>query len=386
MKYRAILLLVIGVWLSGVHGVMAQNPAQQEWLKSAQLGPFAPATQDWKAIEAAARKEGKVVIYSVSSRIVQLQKEVKEKFGIEIVGYDMDSDAQIEKFTREHKAGVFQADILFNNDSGTMHGSLLPQKMIWNFVPETIAPYLDEDEKTPFLVQRWSSRVFIYNTALNPGGPPVDNIWDFTRNEWKGRILTPEPISAAMSNAYQTILRYPEKMAAAYQKEFGQPIKLSANMKNAAEEWMLQFMKNSPVILESTDKIFEGVANVKQQNPPLGTTTFSKLRDVKKGVYEASPIFDLEPIFGVGYPTVLVICDRAPHPNAAKLLIWYMMTDGLRPWDVFGDYATHKEVQARQVKKFNIPPLSKVKLWKADPKHIYDTKFQFMQFYMSLPK
>jgi iron(III) transport system substrate-binding protein len=386
MRYCIALLSVVALCLAGIPGSMAQNPTQQEWLKAAQLGPFAPATQDWKAIQAAAKKEGKVVIYSVSSRIPKLQKEFKEKFGVEIVGYDMNSEDQIEKFTREHKAGVFQVDVLFNNDAATLQGNLLPQKMIWNFVPDTVAPYLDEDEKTPFLVQRWSSRVFIYNTALNPGGPPVDNIWDFTRKEWKGKVITPEPVSAAMANAYQTILRYPEKMAAAYQKEFGQPIKLSAGMKNAAEEWMLRFMKNDPVILESTDKIFEGIANVKQQNPPIGATTFSKLRDVKKGVYEASPIYDLEPAFGVAYPTVLVLGDRAPHPNAGKLLIWYMMTDGFWPWNVLGDYATHKEVQAKQVKKFNMPPLSKVKLWRADPKHIYETKFQFMQFYMSLPK
>jgi iron(III) transport system substrate-binding protein len=386
MRYRMVLVLAMAVGLSGIGLTLAQTPAQQEWLKAAGLGSFSPASQDWKAIEDAARKEGKVVIYSVSSRTVNLQKEFKEKYGVEIVSYDMSSDDQLVKFTREHKAGVFQADVLFNNDAPTLHGDLLPQKMIWNFVPDPVAPYIDEDEKKPFLVQRWSSRVFIYNTALNPAGPPVDNIWDFTRKEWKGKVMTPEPISAVMANVYQTILRYPEKMAAAYQKEFGQPVKLSSGMQNAAEEWLLQFMKNDPVILESTDKIFEGVGNVKQQNPPLGVTTFSKLRDVKKGVYEASPIYEMEPVFGVAYPTVLLICDRAPHPNAAKLLIRYMMTDGFYPWNVLGDYATHKDVQAGQVKKFNIPPISKVKMLKIDPKHIYDTKFQFMQFYMSLPK
>ncbi len=386
MRNCVVLLMAVAVWLSGIHGALAQDAAQQEWLKKAELGSFAPPKQDWKAIEAAAKKEGKVVIYSVSSRIPKLAKEFKEKFGVEIVGYDMASDEQIEKFTREHKAGVFQADVLFNSDSPTLAGGLLPQKMIWNFVPEPVAPYIDEDEKTPFLVQRWSSRVFIYNTALNPGGPPVDNIWDFTRKEWKGKVMTPEPISAVMANAYQTILQHPEKMAAAYQKEFGQPVKLSAGMKNAAEEWMLQFMKNDPVILESTDKIFEGVGNVKQQNPPLGVTTFSKLRDVKKGIFEAAPLYKLEPAFGVAYPTVLVICDRAPHPNAAKLLIRYMMGDGFWPWDVLGDYATHKEVQAEQVKKFNVPPISKVNMLKIDAKYVYDTKFEYMQFFMSLPK
>jgi len=36
---------------------------------------------------------------------------------------------------------------------------------------------------------------------------------------------------------------------------------------------------------------------VKQKEAPVGITTFSKLRDVKKGVFEASPIFDMDPVF-----------------------------------------------------------------------------------------
>ena len=56
--------------VAGVGGVSAQD--RESWLKAAQLGPQAPAKQDWAAIEAAARKEGSVVIYSVSSRIFDL--------------------------------------------------------------------------------------------------------------------------------------------------------------------------------------------------------------------------------------------------------------------------------------------------------------------------
>ena len=56
------------------------------------------AGQDWSAIEAAAREEGKVVIYSVSSRISKLVDKFKEKYGVEIEGHDMSSDVQLEKF------------------------------------------------------------------------------------------------------------------------------------------------------------------------------------------------------------------------------------------------------------------------------------------------
>ena len=359
---------------------------QDKWLKGVQLGPYTPDKQDWKAIEAAARKEGKVVIYSVSSRIFKLQKEFKEAYGVEIEGFDMTSDDQNEKFGREHKAGLYNVDVLFHNGTADLMGKFLPNKMVWNFVPDNVAPLLTDDEKHPFLVQRWSSRVFIYNTALNPSGPPIDNLWDVTRKEWKGKVLTPDPTSAAMANFYQTVLQHPEEMAAAYQKEFGSSVKLSSGIKNAAEEWMMRFMQNDPVIMKSTTKIFKGIADVKQKSPPIGMTTFSKLRKLKKGVYETAPIYDMDPIFGVAYPTVLLIADRAPHPNAAKLLVRYMVDKGIWPWNVHGDYAARSDIEAEQLKKFNLPPFEKLKMWSVDPKHAFDTKYEYMEFYMSIAK
>jgi len=385
MKVRKFILLAVVAGLVALNGSFSQADAKTEWLKEAQLGQFAPAKQDWNAIEAAARKEGKVVIYSVSSRIFKIQKEFKEKYGVEIVGYDMTSDEQVEKFGREHKADVHNVDVLFNNATSVLIGDLLPKKMIWNFVPDSVAPLLDDNEKNPFLVQRWSCRVFIYNTARNPGGPPVDNLWDLTRKEWKGKVLTPELTDPATANTYQTILGHPEEMAAAYKKEFGKPVQLSSSMKNAAEEWMLRYMKNA-VIVPSTTKIFKGVADVKQDKPPIGLTTFSKLRDLKKGVYEAAALVDMDPIFGVAYPTVLVIADQAPHPNAAKLLVRYMVGDGLWPWNVIGDYAAHEDLEAKQAKEFKIPPYSKAKLWGADPEHIFKTQYDYLQFTMSIAK
>ena len=380
---RLLLVAVAALALSG--NAVAADDAQTQWLKKAQLGPYA-AAQDWKAIEAVARQEGKVVLFSVSSRFNKIQKSFKDRYGVELVGHDITSDEQVEKFSREHKAGLFQTDVLFNNATSELHGKMLPGKMIWNFVPSQIAQFLSESEKNPFLVQRWSSRVFVYNTVLHPTGAPVKNMWTVTRPEWKGKVLTPDPSGAAMANAFQTILNHPKEMAAAYEKEFGKPITLSSGMKNAAEEWLMRFLKNA-VISPSTDKIFEGVGDVKQKEAPVGITTFSKLRDVKKGVFEAAPIFDMDPVFGVGYPTVLVICDRAPHPNAAKLLIRYMMdAEGIDPWNVFGDYPSRSDLEDAHVKKFKVPYYSKAKIWNSDAKYIFDTSYDYLQFVMSIGK
>jgi iron(III) transport system substrate-binding protein len=146
MKLRIFVLPLLVAASLFFGGTLAEANEQEAWLKKAQLGPFAPKAQDWEAIKTAAKKEGKVVIYSVSSRIFKLQKEFKEKFGVEIEAYDIASDVQLEKFRREHRAGVYNVDVLFNNESPLILNEFLPKKQLWNFVPDSVAPFLDRNE------------------------------------------------------------------------------------------------------------------------------------------------------------------------------------------------------------------------------------------------
>ena len=372
--------------------------ADEAWQKAAGVGEYTSDTQDWAAIEAAAREEGQVVIYSVSSRFAKLVDGFKEKYGIEIVGFDIPSDLQLEKLRREHNAGVYSVDVLFNAEAPLLLNEALPNELVWNFIPSGLESDLDESEMTPFLVQRHSSRVVYYNTALNPDGAPIDSIWDLTREEWKGRTLMPSPLEDGISaNFIQTILHNSDEMAAAYEREFGEAVSYSEdvmevveenadiNEPNASMEWLYRFLANEPVFLGSTTKIFNNVGDVKQDNPPLGITTFSKMRKNEEGVYAAAPIYDLDPVFGVSYPTALVMADRAPHPNAAKLLIRYMMEEeGFKPWNEPGDYAARASVQAKQLEEFGLPKFEDLKLWPIDPDEIYYTKYRFLSVYLEL--
>lgn len=394
MKARIFIVLLLAAGLFG-NAAWAQTNGQEAWLKKAQLGSFAPKTQDWDAIKSAAKNEGKVVIYSVSSRIFKLQKDFKQKFGVDIEGHDIASDTQLEKFRREHRAGVYNVDVLFNNESPLLLNEFLPKKQVWNFVPDSVAPFLDKNEMEPLLVQRWSSRIVMFNAARNPS-PPINNLWDLTRKEWKGRVLMPNPVeSSIMANTLQTILQYPDAMAEAHKQAFGTPVTFSEKITrltkrnvalapaDAAKEWLYRVVQNS-VFIESTDKIYQSIGDVKQQQPPIGINTFSKIRDNKPGVYDARPAFGVKPAFGVTYPTVLAIADRARHPNAAKLLIRYMMEEGFEPWNEPGDYAARSDVVKKQVARFGIPPFDDLKLWKIEPNHIYDTRFSFVELFLGL--
>ena len=372
--------------------------ADEAWQKAAGVGEYAPQTQDWAAIEAAAREEGQVVIYSVSSRIAKLVDGFAERYGIEIIGYDIPSDLQIEKMRREHNAGVYSVDVLFNSEAPLLLNEALPNELVWNFVPSGLESDLDENEMTPFLIQRHSSRVIYYNEALNPDGPPIDSIWDLTREEWKGRTLLPSPLEDGLSaNFIQTILHNADEMAAAYEREFGEPVSYSEAVLEAVEdsatidepdasmEWLHRFLANEPVFQGSTTKIFNNVGDVQQDNPPLGITTFSKLRNNEEGVYAAAPMYDLDPMFGVSYPTALLMADMAPHPNAAKLLIRHMMEeDGFAPWNEPGDYAARASVEAKQLEEFGLEKFDDLNLWPIDPTEIYYTKYGFLALYLEL--
>ncbi|WP_428688052.1 ABC transporter substrate-binding protein [Roseibium sp.] len=395
MNSSALKSLLFATCLTGLAGTAV---ADEAWREQAGIGEFAPVSQDWDQIEAAAREEGEVVIYSVSSRIAKLVDGFHERYGIKIVGYDIPSDLQIEKLRREHAAGINSVDVLFNSDISLLQNEALPKELVWNFQPEPVTGALDEAEKTPFLVQRHSSRVVFYNTALNPDGPPIDSLWDLTRPEWQGRTLLPSPLEDGLSaNFLQTILAHPDEMAAAYEREFGSPVEFSEIVVEVAEEnplieapdasmeWLYRFMKNKPVFQGSTSKIFKNVADVKQDNPPLGITSFSKMRSNKDGVYAARPILELDPVFGVTYPTVLVMADMAPHPNAAKLLIRYMMEkEGLKPWNEPGDYAASSAFEAEQVEAFDIPAFDTLKLWPIDPDEVYFSKHNFLALFLAL--
>ena len=372
--------------------------ADKAWQQKAGVGEFASQVQDWGAIESAARKEGTVVIYSVSSRIAKLVDGFQDEYGIEIIGHDMPSDLQIEKLRREHNAGINAVDVLFNSEAPLLLNEALPNGLVWNFIPDGIDNDLSAGETEPFLIQRHSSRVVYFNTALNPDGAPIDSLWDLTTEDWTGRTLLPSPLEDGLSaNFMQTILAHSDEMEAAFEREFGQPITYSEDVleavedsavisePNASMEWLYRFLHNEPVFMSSTTKIFKNVGDIKQTNPPLGITTFSKMRKNKKDVYAAAPIYGLDPVFGVSYPTALVMADMAPHPNAAKLLIRYMMEkEGFAPWNEPGDFAARSSIEATQMEKFDLPSFDELNLWPIDPEEIYFSKYGFLALYLGL--
>ncbi len=330
--------------------------AQKAWAKASEVGPYAPKTQDWAAIEAAAKKEGKVVIYSNSSRWPDIKKTFEAAYpGITVEGYDISTVDLITKLQKEQQSNIYTADVILCGDYATLVNEMLnpPNKMLWSFVPQELEALTDPAAREPLLYHRYGLTVFAYNNEVYKE-PPVKNIWDFTKPEWKGRIVLPDPQKVAMGLLALTVItNQADTMAKEYEKTFGKPIKLEQGVPNAGYQWIKDVLKNEPALTSSSGDVATAIGTKGQKNPPIGFTTYSKIRNAQKGEIAFDVMWGMSPIIGFTEETALAIANQATHPNAAKLLIRWMQGDekggkGFTPFYVPGDYSTRKDVPPPQ--------------------------------------
>ncbi len=350
--------------------------------------------EDWNAIYEAAKGEGEVVIYSLSSRIFDAVESFKEKYpGIEVEASDMLTVDQIEKLTREQAAGVYNVDVLFLADVTTLMKEVLPQGLIENYVPETLLggqkaeDVIPEHLREPLLAQSLEAKVIFYNFETY-AEPPVDTLWDLTRPEWKGRVQMKDPMQSAENmNFLQMVVKHADDMAKVYEQEFGEPIKLSSGIENAGYEWIQRLVNNDLVLTTSDGTASKAVGTPGQKEPPLTlSVASSKLRNNKKKGLKLAVAWDVKPVMGITKRNFLVMANKAPHPNAAKLLIQWMLGDekgnsGMKPWYVPGGWASRSDVKPavdttlEDLKKYT---------WFLDPEYIYDHGLEVRDFWLGL--
>ncbi len=349
--------------------------------------------EDWDAIYEAAKGEGKVVIYSLSSRIFDAVESFKEKYpGIEVEASDMLTVDQIEKLTREQAAGVYNVDVLFLADVTTLMKEVLPQGLIETYVPETLfggqkaEDVIPQHLREPLLAQTLEAKVIFYNFETYPEAP-VDTLWDLTRPEWKGRVQMKDPLQSAENlNFLQTVVQHANDMAKVDEEEFCEPITLSSGIENAGYEWIVRLVENDLVLTTSDGDAAKAVGAAGQTEPPLTlSVASSKLRYNADGK-KLAIAWNVKPVMGFTKRNFLVIANKAPHPNAAKLLIQWLLGDeqggaGMTPFFVPGGWPSRSDVT---------PPIDKTLddlkayTWFLDPDYIYDYGLVVRDFWLGL--
>jgi iron(III) transport system substrate-binding protein len=356
----------------------------EAWLKAAELGKYAPAKQDWAAIEAAAKKEGKVVVYANSSKVADIKPLFEKKYpGITVEAPDIGGDEVLLKLREEQKAKNFYGDVYYSSSSaGDAIGELLPKQYIWNFVPADLIPVTDESMRNPLLVVKAGVKVMGYNSELNKSCP-LTNIWDLTDPAWKGKMFIEDPLNDASQMGYLvTIASHSQELAAAYKDKYGKDPVLDADTPDAGWLWLKLFAKNKPVPQPGGDELMAAFAALKMKDSYIGVNAgYSKYSDVLKGKLAFEPCKGMKPVLGLMGATYMAVINRATHPNAAKLFINYVSNDkeGFAPWNTMGSYSPRSDWEAA---KGAIPYKEmKTQLWPVDEALVYKTITKYRDFY-----
>lgn len=362
------------------------SPETVAWLKSAALGDYASETFDEAALYEAAKTEGEVSVYSYSSRVFKFGPTFEEKYpGIKVKGFDIDSPEMVTKVLAEQNAKNYMADVIFIKDPSVVVHELLSRGLVFNYVPPDLKGLIQKDYREPLLVHHTSVDALIYNNE-KLSAPPIDSLWDLTKDEWRSRFLFPDPQKMSeFVEVLAAIIENSAGMAADYKRVFGKDIVLSPGVENAGYEWILRTLNNDLVIMASTNDVSNAIGLSDQANPPVGMTAFSRLRDKGKNPnLKFDVMYNIKPVIGVGTKVVICIVNQAKHPNAAKLMIHWMMGDekggnGYAPYYVLGNFTVRNDVTPVKGSR----SMEDLNLWFADPEFVWDEGQKILEFWVA---
>jgi iron(III) transport system substrate-binding protein len=294
----------------------------------------------------AAKKEGNVVVYSITSRIANAAKGFEEKYGITVNAYNLKDFELIEKVSQEGKNNIYGADFIIAQDSGRVFGEIIKPGYAYSYVPESMKEIIPKQYQDP-LYFSFITKAFIYNSETDVF-PQVSNVWELTEKKWEKKFWFKDPLKEGVNANFLTMVTSPEfseHLAAAYERHFGK--KISLTTPNAGYEWIKGIIDNQLVMFTSDTKMAAALGERGKGIKAVALGTYSKLRAREKKNLALMPIMGMEPFAGFFYPSFLLIRDNAKNPNAAKLFVEYLLTEeGFEPWSgSMGTYSSNPNIK-----------------------------------------
>lgn len=279
------------------------NTAMGAMGAAAALGPVAAraAEDDWNKVVEAAKKEGRVVIYSSHVGVPyhpEIGKLFEKKYGVGVEVLDARASEMRERIRTELATGRVNGDVSHNGGSTTTlmarQGLFQPHGDMPNL--KRLAPqFVRQGIQVPVFVQS-------YGVAVNPKMVPEverPKSWlDLTDPKWKGKILSDDMRALGGGSA----------MFGATYDALGREF----HEKLAKQE--LHFSRS---IRENPRRVARGEFAI--------YIPFS-LSDVL--IHKGLPLVPITPKEGNPYITYdVAVLKNAPHPNAARLFADFFLTD-----------------------------------------------------------
>ena len=316
-------------------------------MESVGLAADAPRWQiEWQKTLDGARKEGHLALYGGQEIthpdiLAAFNREFPFINVATVAGRAGDLMARV---TAERRADKFLADVMASGPNGPR--TLYLAKALDPIVPALILPevndaskwyggkhwYADPENQFIFMFEGTIvSTGLSYNTKMMMAGE-VKSYADLLAPKWKGKLLSMDPRGAATPTPI-LILYYKAGLGPEFLRRFytGTEITLFRDRRQGTN-WLASGKFPLCLLCRDIDK-------ASKQGLPVDESAPDQLKEGGSN--------------GGGGSSVLVLFNRAPHPNAAKVFInWYLSRQGQMVWQTL---MNKKEVEASDSMRIDIP-------------------------------
>ena len=312
------------------------------------------------ALIAAAQKEGKVAFYtSVDLQVAeQLGKAFEKKYpGITAQVERSGAERIYQRITQEYGSNIHAVDVVDSSDAGNLvdyksRGWLTP------YVPADVArwPAAQRDPDGTYAADRATLSVIGYNTKLIKPADAPKSYADLLDPKWKGKIVKAHPgysgniMTATFELSHVLGWDYFKKLAAQHIMQVQSSTEPPKKLALGERPVMFDGNEYNALILQA------GGAPIQMVYPTEGTPLVAGAA----GIFKA-----------------------APHPNAARLFLDFLMSkDGQQLLvTVGGSRSFNPEV----VEPAGRVPLAKIKVFTADPaqqeKAVEEIKKKYAEYF-----
>jgi iron(III) transport system substrate-binding protein len=298
---------------------------------------FTPDTVDM----AAAKKEGAVTWYT--STPVGTAQKIANMFqtetGIKVELFRSGGSAVLRRFLQEIDARRVVADVMTISDPAGV-SALIKRDLLVPFRPRNFDKIRDEvkDPKGYHIAQRVNLAAIIMRSDKN--APAPKNWTDLIDPKYKGMLVMPDPSYTAIQ------LMVVGTLSQKYGWEFYQKLRA-----------------NEIMIVQSHQQVSETLTRGERLIAAEGADQYS-WSDRKAG-HKVHTIWPADGAFAIAAPTSII--KGSPHPNAAKALAEFMISDAVQKlFAGEGIYAARADMEPPP----GNPPIAKIKLMPVDYDYI----------------
>ena len=299
-----------------------------------------PVTPD---LVAAATKEGRVVFYTsidleVATKIVQTFEATYP--GITVQVERNGAERTFQRIAQERESKIYAADILESSDTAQF---IVWKRLGWlePFVPTEAAEKWPADQRDAdgcFASVRYTLSPIAYNTKLVKADQAPKSFADLLDKKWSGKIVKAHPgySGGIVTSTFQTS----RDLGWDYFEKLGKQRVLQ--VQSATEPPKKLALGERPIMADGLEYLL--------------------LLMKEKG----SPVEIVYPSEGTPFLSgSAAIADKAPHPNAARLLISFLFSRDTQQFmsDVGGLRSFHPDVTLKEGRKL----ISEIKLMRSDP-------------------